>query len=317
MRKTFRGLLLLGVCCPCAVAVPVGLFNNTDRFIEDARDIMVAECISVPPVGPMVDGIRPVEVSVLRVLKGRTEPGSLRVVTIYKMNPGTKYLLSDLGGGQALGTNYVFTRQLSVVPLPQTFELDDLDGKDLKEQVQYLFALHLYEVEQELAPLLKEKELLEKGIRDRAYVWYASDGPVQLGPIVEAHTQAEEGYPQWLGVRGEKLQWSWNEPGKSGYFYFGKVGENGVAYWEFSSSNVSALEELANKSLKARFYGRYTPGRAESPLGWTGPYGIDVKVGQTILARTKDQPKKVYAIQVLGQGANPEAMTARYTVIQN
>jgi hypothetical protein len=85
-------------------------------------------------------------------------------------------------GGNALGTDLLALDELSVVPLPSTFKLDDLAGRDLKEQVQYLFSRRLFELECELAPLLKEKEVLERAVSDREYGWYESDGPVKIGP---------------------------------------------------------------------------------------------------------------------------------------
>ena len=72
---------------------------------------------------------------------------------------------------------------------------------------------------------------------------------------------------------------------------------------------------MADKPLKARFYGLYTSGCAETPLRYTGLQSIDVKVGQVLLARTVDAPDKIFVIQIAGQDRNQDKMNVRYAVI--
>jgi hypothetical protein len=259
----------------------------------------------------MIDGIQPADVNVLKVLKGSKEPGPLRIVTIHEIKPDTVYLLCSTGGS-VMGTDFLVTNELSLIPLPRGFTTDELKGKELKEQIQYMFSRHLFKVERQLAPLLKEKKLLEKAVSDRKYESYDSGGPVRLGPIKETVTQTSDNskFLIWLDLEGEKIEWSQSSAGKSGYFYFWKIGK-GRPYWEFSLCDVNNIEELDGKRIKTKFYGMYSPGSADARLAWRGT----ASVGQVLLARNINNLRKVYAIQVTGQKQDEEEMTARYAVI--
>ena len=87
-----------------------------------------------------------------------------------------------------------------------------ISGNDNAKQVA--------ELERELAPLLQEKELLEKAVSDRRYEWYESDGPMRIGRIVEASTQTEDKSSRIrLDLDGKKLMWSQGSSGNNGFFY--------------------------------------------------------------------------------------------------
>lgn len=316
MRKVFVGTLLFSVFCMAAFAVHITLFTDTDTFLERAKDIIVAECISVSGQEAREDGLQAVEVNILKVLKGARSPGRFRIATIYGMKPHTTYMLYSLGG-DTLGTDFLALPELSVVPLPATFKVDELEGKDLKEQVQYIFSRRLFEVERDLAPLLEEKKLLEKAVSDRQYDWYQSEGPLKIGPIVKADTQTDNSHIVWLDLDGKRLQWSASSPGKNGFLYFEKMGASWTPYWEFSPCDATRIEDLVGKPLTARFYGMYTPGRSETALEWTGLQAIDVAVGQVLLARTVDDPRKIFVIQVERQAQDQEQMSVRYAVIRH
>jgi hypothetical protein len=219
--------------------------------------------------------------------------------------------------GFSIGTNFTATAELSVIPLRATFALDELKGKDLKEQIQYICSMYLFDIECKLEPLLTKKELLEQALADRQYEWYQSNGPIRLGQIVENNTITNEGHIIFLDLQGKKLKWSACSPGKTGFFYFEKTGVNGTPYWEFAPCEATRIEDLAGKSIKARFYGLFTPGRKQSPLGWAGSIqSIQVKVGQVLLARNTEDIHTIYVVKVLGQQHDQECMSYRYTTIQ-
>lgn len=318
MRRVIGGVIPLCVVCSGAFAAKVTLLTDTDTSLERAKDIVVAECISIPAREEQEareDNFQSIEVNILKVLKGSGKPGRFRIATIYPMKPHTTYMLYNLGGS-ALGTDFLALSELSVVPLPATFKVEELKDKELKEQVQYIFSRRLFEVERELAPLLKEKELLEKAVSDRRYEWYESDGPVKIGRIVEVSTQTDESQIIRLDLEGKKLMWSGGSPGKSGSFYFEKMGASWTPYWEFSPCDVSKIENLVDKPLKAKFYGMYTPGRGDTVLGSTGGLqAIDVSVGQVLLARTVDDPRRILVIRIEKQAQDQEQMSMRYAVI--
>ena len=308
-------LLLFVICCP-AFAVKNTLFVDTDTFIERAKDIVVAQCVSISSKNTSEEGIGAVDVKILKTLKGDKKPGHTRVETIYNMEPNTIYLLYN-SGDNISGIDFCAIPQLSVVALPKGFNLDELNDKGLKEQVQCIFSRRLFEVERKIKSMLDEKELLVKAVSDRQSEWYESDGPVKIGPITECGTQTDRTHTVRLDLEDKKLMWSHCLPGKSGYFYFQKIGAPRTPYWEFSPCEVNSIEDMAGKALKARFYGMYTPGRGETALRWRSLQSIEVRVGQTLLARTADEPYKIFIIQITGQKEDQEQMSARYAVIQN
>lgn len=308
------GPLLLCVTCLAAFAIPITLFMDTDTYIERAKDIVVAECISIFARGGE-NGLRVAEVNILKVLKGGRKPGRFRIATAYPMQPHTTYMLCSLGGDVA-GTNFLALPELSVVPLPSTFRIDELRDRDLKEQVQCIFSRRLFELERQLAPLLEEKELLERAVSDRRYEWYESDGPIEIEEVFQVTTETEGGGPLSLDLQGRKLAWSHSSPGRNGFFYFQKIRDR-TPLWEFSPCEAAKIEDLSGKPLKAKFYGKYTPGRGDTVLGATAYNAILVAVGQVLFARTVDDPRTIFIIQIEAQKQDQERMSARYTVVHH
>lgn len=304
-------LLLIMIIVSAAYAIKIEVFSNTDTYIARAKDLVVAECVPVPEREAMDDGIHEVEIDILETLKGDRKKGPLRIATIHDMKPGTIYLLRNTGG-QTLNTDFLAISELSVVPMPARFSPTDLKGKELKEQIQYMFAQRLYEVERKVAPLLAEKQSLEKSIADRQYGRYQSDGLVKLGPVIQVNTLAD-GMQRWIEVDGKQLQWSQSSPGKTGYFCFEKKNVSWKPYWEFASCKTSTIEDLAGKSLAARFQGLFSTG-GDDAIQW-GQQSIGVCVGQVILARTVDDLNTIYAIRIEKQSSDTEDITAHYAVV--
>jgi hypothetical protein len=322
MKKSACAFLFCGIPT-AALAIIVSQFADTDSAIQRAKDIIIAECISIPTNKPVLvdghwvteelrDGLYKVEVNVVRTLKGDKQSGKQIIATIYTMTPGKKYLLSTLGGsvgegGGIPGTDFLAVPQLSVLEIPASFDLSTLDHKDLKKQVQCIYSRHLFDVERQLAPLLAEKALLDKAVSDRSYEWYESSGPVKIGRIVDAATTNQH-WSVWLNLGDKKLQWSGGMPGKNGYLYFEKAGESWKPYWEFSLCEAKKIEDLADKPLKSKFSGLFSPG--------TSGQSVQVTVGQVLLARTADDLRTIYILQIVGQDQSQKRMSARYAVIQ-
>jgi hypothetical protein len=321
MRKKLGWIIFTCAICPAAFGVKISTFKDAGSIVEYARDIIVADCVSIPTNKPvLMDDLHKVEVRVIRTLKGDKQSGNQIIASVDPMTPGKRYLLYSLGvwvgepGGIPV-TDFLAAPKLSVVEIPSDFDLKSLDGKDVKEQVQSIFSRRLFEVERQLAPLLEEKALLEKVTADRQYEWYDSKTPLKIGPVIEAGTQTEGGSLIWLDLGGKKLHWSHSQPGKTGFLYFEKDGVPNTSYWEFSPCDAAKIEDLSGVSLKARFYGAHTPGRGDTKLGANSENAIFVSVGQVLLARTADDPRTIFVIQIVGQEPVQERMSVRYTVI--
>jgi hypothetical protein len=311
--------------------IPVAVSENTDTLIKRSKDIIIAECVSIPTNKPYfenghwifeVSSLQKVEVNVIRTLKGDRQPGKQIIATDYfypPMTPGKKYLLSNSGGSVPAsrdipGTDFLAIGPLSVVEIPLRFDLKTLDGKDLKEQIQSIFSVHLYEVEYQLIPLLTEKVAFEEAIADRQSVWFDSGGPVKIGPIVETNTISNENGDEWLNLEGGKLHLHTDAPNKTTYFRSEKMGTVAwIANWEFSTCEATNIETLAGKPLKTKFSGLFSPDAGDIS---NGNRVTAVSVGQVVFARSVDDPNKIFAIQIVGQDQGKKLMFARYAIIQ-
>jgi hypothetical protein len=162
MKMLLPSLALLLLVAEEAPAIKITLFSNTETFVEIAKDIVIAKCIGpVPDDGSHEDGLYPVFVEVIVVLKGTMKPGKAKIATIYPMESGRNYMLTSLGGS-AYGTNFLAVPQLAVVEVPARFRLDDLKGKPVLEQVRAVFTARRDEIERQRPD--KEKRLLDKAV---------------------------------------------------------------------------------------------------------------------------------------------------------
>lgn len=303
--------LSLEVCAP-AFAIPIFLFSDTDTYIERAKDLVIVRCVKVPDQQEaFIDGFFPADVEVLKTLKGNQKAGPLKIGTVSAMEAGKTYLLKN-SGGSALGSDFLALGELSVVPIPEGFDFDQLKAKTTKQQVQIIFARHLYEIERKLAPLLEQQRLLQKSIEDKTDVIFESKGNVKLGEIKEL-TSTKKDSTVFLQFEGGPLQYSGSSQGKSGYFYFTDHLPE-TPNWEFAPTDAKEIAEFDAHPLKTRFYQIYSPNRGDL-LGRTG-FGnaIYVERGQVILARTSDKPERIYILKI--EQPNMDAVSVRYSVIE-
>ena len=309
MKRTIQTVCYVVVLLMCAQgrAVPITLFQDTDTYLSQAKDIVIAKCVSVPKQESQTfdNGLYPADVEVLMVLKGERKLGPLKIATIYSMEPDHVYLLMNTGG-LAFDTDFLALGDLSVVPIPKNFNRESLKDKGLKEQAQKIFARYLYDIERQLAPLKEKQVLLLRAVHDRTDNVFESDGDLHITATTEITTKAE-GSLCYFDFPKAKLEWSQSSPGKDGYLYRTDVGSN-TPLWEFAVSEHRELNDFDGKPLKVKFYGLYDPG--------TGENAVPVKVGQIILARTTADPKTVYLLKLEHQEKDREAVTARYVIIK-
>jgi hypothetical protein len=166
--------LMMGVmACSGIIISP---FGDVDSFVKHGKYIVIAECISVTTnMTTMVDGhevavgfkdgLHPVEVKIIRSLKGDKPLGKQTIATIYTMTPGKRYLLYSLPDCLGYDTDFFAVPELSVVEVSDKFDLGRLDGKPVTEQVSMLFADRLARLKIALRELEAEKSLLEKATK--------------------------------------------------------------------------------------------------------------------------------------------------------
>ncbi len=139
-----------------AWTIPITLFMDMDVYIKRGTQIVIADSVAMRDAHYYTDA----EVDVVRVLAGKTKLGKLHVKTIYPMTRGARYLLYSL----AEPPDFQAYPELSVVALPDGFDLNRLDGKTLKEQLLLIFETRRFQVGRELEQRREEQELLDKAL---------------------------------------------------------------------------------------------------------------------------------------------------------
>ena len=82
MKLTVASLTVFLLTPLLCQAVPITLFTDTDTFVQRAQDIVIAKCLGpVPAGGQYDDGLYPVDVQVVSVLKGAKKPGKAKIAT--------------------------------------------------------------------------------------------------------------------------------------------------------------------------------------------------------------------------------------------
>jgi hypothetical protein len=302
-------VVAIAVCAECR-AIFIRSFEDTDSFIKRSSDIVVARCVPEPKGGPLTlwGELHPADFEVLMTLKGEQNRGPLKVFTVYEMKPGTVYLLAHTGG-----PGFRAAGELSAVPLPANFEFAVLKGMSTKQQVQRLFAARLFEVQQKLAPLEAERNLLLKGLHARSDDLYESRGDVHITTIHETSTQELNWMRYYFELGAAKLGWSPQSPGESGYLDYHWTGKEPVT-WEFAAAPQREIKDFDGKPLAARFYGDISPVLDSAPPGSKNSV---VKVGQVVLARTTADPRTVYILKVESQATDKESVTVKYAVVRD
>jgi hypothetical protein len=158
MKLLIMILLLGGAVYAAMVATyPAGTDPATD-----CTEVLIAKCISFPTNGPSIevehfkppavvvgDDFHPVEVEVVKMLKGGEHSGRRIIGAHYPMAPGRNYLLYRYGD-EAGGPDVFAALHYMVVEVPSTFDLAQLEGKALGEQINMIYQQSLVAADEAL-----------------------------------------------------------------------------------------------------------------------------------------------------------------------
>jgi hypothetical protein len=178
--KSMRNMLFVGIATlftvsTCRADLPVPIFVDTRTHVERAEDIVIARCLNASqfvknPGSHVYPGSHDVLVSefeILRVVKGTTKKGKLRVAHWGSVRSSGRYLLIS-SGGSAGGTSFLASsHELGIVEIPTRFELSTLDGKTTIEQVSAIFQARKNQIDREMRELEVESTLLEKAVDEQ------------------------------------------------------------------------------------------------------------------------------------------------------
>jgi hypothetical protein len=301
--KKISALIAFFICSSLCVAIKISAFGDTDRYIDRAKDIVIAECLSSPEQhgeGMLID------IDIKMVLKGDKQLGNFKIFTIYPMEVGKRYLLMSLGGS-AGGTDLLAVGELSVVPIPSFVNLDKLKEKSLENKLYYIFDSRRYEVEIKLKPLQEEKALLDKALADRTDNLYISPKPIHLTKIYDTFAtdyDINSHQVSYLNLNSRQMEWSRSDE-KTGFLYPHDPGKKRTV-WEFARIDYSTFEELEGKQLKLRFSGTNIP---------PGDSTIRIKEGEMITVRNIDEPSVICILKIDRQES--KTIFVRYMMIKD
>ena len=158
MKLLITILLLGGAVYAAMLATYPG---GTDPA-TDCTEVLIAKCISFPTNGPGIevehfkppvvvvgDDFHPVEVEVVKMMKGGAHTGRRIIGAHYPMVPGRNYLLyrygDDGGGPDVFGALYYM-----VVEVAPSFDLAQLEGKALGPQINLIYEQSLVAADEAL-----------------------------------------------------------------------------------------------------------------------------------------------------------------------
>jgi len=178
MKKTVLTFGVFLTLVSLGYGIKVTLFMDIDTLIRRSKDIVIAKCISIPMenLGQFKNGLYPATVEINRILKGKRIKDKLTVATIYRLEPDKTYLFCN-SGGSAFGTNFLSVAQLSVVEVPSSFKLAELNGKSLKEQIILVFSRRHSQLQRDIKRLEKQNKLLEKALKSEKKNFKSADAP--------------------------------------------------------------------------------------------------------------------------------------------
>lgn len=149
-----------------AFAIKITLFIDIPTYIERSKDIVIAKTLETSENEKYMDGFCPINVEVLKVLKGSKVIGKLKITTIHPLQKDKKYLLSSIEGS-AFETDFLAVPELSAVEIPKYFNIPQLEGITLEAQIKIIFQARYNQLKFEMRELEREKESLEKALNKK------------------------------------------------------------------------------------------------------------------------------------------------------
>jgi hypothetical protein len=150
MNKKATLLFLLFMAATIFAAI-LAANSHAIAFDGDCQEILVAKCLSIPTNGPGIaiehfarpnviatsEGLHPVEIEVLQMLKGKMHWHRCIIGVDYPMVPGKTYLLYAFGDDYAGGPESMATSHFMAIEVPSSVALGQ--SEPLSEQICQLY----------------------------------------------------------------------------------------------------------------------------------------------------------------------------------
>lgn len=149
------------------------VFTSWDNLIAQSPDIIFARCVAT------FDRLKPYptmdyngalssdtsDVEVLFVLKGSTKPGFSHMASVYEPYRGEYFLAFAHYITYQTNAWYTASGENSIIPLTKSFRTNELAGKSLDEQIQYVLKQRLLDLREEIHRDTREKARVEAGLK--------------------------------------------------------------------------------------------------------------------------------------------------------
>jgi hypothetical protein len=139
-------------------------FIDVDAFIQNASQIVIADCISteLPPKVITSGGPYAARAKTVKILKGKAIPSDFRVHTATPLAAYTRYMFCFYDDRQS--PDFWAYDDLCVVPIKSIY-LPTIEKDDLRTQILFIFQCRISNIEEEQKSLANEKVLLEKALK--------------------------------------------------------------------------------------------------------------------------------------------------------
>ena len=154
-------LLLLATCVSLA-SITAGQEPRTplDEYLDTAKAIVIARCISVGPVDILLTAN--VEVEILYVVKGKESLRTISVLSQYGMSPGKRYLLRTKNEVTEDGRYFQVDTRDSVIEIPPYEDLEIVKKLPARIIVLRTMNLRIEALEYDIRSLAYEADELKK-----------------------------------------------------------------------------------------------------------------------------------------------------------
>jgi hypothetical protein len=162
--KVFLVLALLCLTSFPSYAQPAMMFNNVDQYIERSSGIWIVDVVKKTDQGPLVEAGPTFEVKVVQTLKGGAQEQTISVMPIFqRLVPGNRYLIFGFNEMQT-AQGKVWMDNGNVSPIQITFSLSQLQGKSLKEQIEFILSARSAEIDNQMQQLIEEEKAIDQGL---------------------------------------------------------------------------------------------------------------------------------------------------------
>jgi hypothetical protein len=172
--KKYASLITLLAMASTSFGIIYSEFKSWNHVADESSDIVVARCTATPYYTPpgappkptwIIDNVTQSDIEVVSVLKGSTKPALSHMASWYRPYQGQLFLVFANYTTYGTNSSYNAIEEYRVVPISRDFQMSELNGKTLGQQVQCVLAARVKDLAQELAQENEEKKRIEEGIK--------------------------------------------------------------------------------------------------------------------------------------------------------